>query len=99
MLILINEKAVAWFSKEFDLNKPLSIRMFPRYSGFGQKNKEYSLGFSAEIPTSAGYKQELNGITFYYEENDAWFFEDTETYLSMSDTDELEISFKELILN
>ncbi|WML52627.1 hypothetical protein RCG17_25215 [Neobacillus sp. PS3-12] len=99
MLISIDERALAWFIKEFDNNEPISIRMFPQYAGFGQKNKEFCLGFSAETPTNAEYKQEMNGITFYYEENDAWFFDDTETYLTIDNADELQISFKEVILN
>src|SRR6476661_3237450 len=95
MKISIDEKAFAWFTKEFEFSKPFSIRMFPQYAGFGQKHQGYSLGFSAETPTNAEYKQEINGVTFYFEETDAWFFSDTETCLSINATDELQISFKE----
>jgi uncharacterized protein YneR len=98
MLISIDEKAFVWFTKEFEFSEPLCIRMFPQYAGFGQKNKEFCLGFSAETPTNAEYKQEINGVTFYYEENDAWFFQDTETYLTIDGTDELHISFKEVLV-
>lgn len=99
MLISIDEKAFGWFTKEFEMKDSLNIRMFPQYAGFGKKNKEFCLGFSAETPTNAQYKQEINGITFYFEENDAWFFNDTDTYLSINEANELEISFKELMMN
>jgi uncharacterized protein YneR len=99
MLISIDEKAFAWFTKEFEMKDCLSIRMFPQYAGFGQKHKEFCLGFSAETPSNANYMQEINGVTFYFEENDAWFFHDTETYLSINEADELQISFKELVMN
>ncbi|MDQ1147234.1 uncharacterized protein YneR [Bacillus sp. SORGH_AS 510] len=96
MFISIDEKATSWFSKEFDFNKPFSIRMFPQYAGFGEKNKGYSLAFAAEKPANAGYVQELNGITFFVEGNDVWFFEDTKTFLSVDDgMNEIHITFTE----
>jgi uncharacterized protein YneR len=96
MLISVDEKAVTWFAKEFDNSHSLNIRMFPQYQGFGQKHKGYSLAFSAEAPTNAGYTKEINGITFFIEGNDVWFFEDTKTYLSFNEQfDELEISFQD----
>jgi uncharacterized protein YneR len=99
MLISIDEKAFAWFKKEFESTESLNIRMFPQYGGFGQKHREFTLGFSAEAPTSAEYQEEINGVTFYYEENDAWFFNNAETYLSIDETAELQISFKELMIS
>lgn len=96
MLISIDEKAASWFKKEFDFNRPFSIRMYPQYAGFGQKNKGYSLAFSAETPSNAGFTTLLNGITFYVEGNDIWFFESTETYLSVDEfLDELQVDFRE----
>lgn len=96
MHISIDEKAASWFTKEFEITKPFSIRMFPQYAGFGQKHKGYSLAFSAETPANIGFTKEIDGITFFVEGNDVWFFEDTETLLS---TDllqnELLISFKD----
>ncbi|MGX6442389.1 HesB/YadR/YfhF family protein [Neobacillus sp. K501] len=88
MLISIDERAVAWFNKEFEINKPFTIRLYPQYAGFGEKHKGYSLAFSAELPSNAGYTTDINGITFYVEGNDVWFFENTETYLSVNDLSE-----------
>ncbi|MCM2533784.1 hypothetical protein NDK43_17050 [Neobacillus pocheonensis] len=96
MMISIDEKAFTWFKKEFVFDKSFSIRMFPQYAGFGQENKGFSLAFAAETPTNAGFIKEVNGITFYVEGNDVWFFEETETYLSADDLfDELQINYKE----
>jgi uncharacterized protein YneR len=70
--------------------------MLPQYAGFGQKHKGYSLAFSAETPANMGYAKEINGITFFIEGTDVWFFEDTETFLSANDSlEEIQISFKE----
>lgn len=101
MFISVDERAATWFSKEFDINKPLTIRMYPQYAGLGEKHKGYSLAFSAESPTNAGFTKEINGITFFIEGNDIWFFEDTKTYLSFNDDlDELQIAYQdELAIN
>jgi uncharacterized protein YneR len=95
MFISIDEKAISWFKKEFDFN-PVSIRMFPQYASFGEKHKGYSLAFSAETPTNAGFSKEISGIRFFVEDNDVWFFDDTKTYLSVDEyLDELQVTFKE----
>lgn len=101
MLISIDERAAAWFNKEFEINKPFTIRLYPQYAGFGEKNKGYSLAFSAESPTNAGYTKDISGITFYVEGNDVWFFENTETYLSVNDfSEEILVTFRdEAIIN
>lgn len=95
MFISIDEKAFSWFTNEFELKKPFSIRLFPQYAGFGQKHKGYSLAFSAESPTNAEFSKEIDGITFYVEGNDLWFFDDAETCISLDDNKELQVSFKE----
>lgn len=98
MFISIDERAATWFSREFEFNKPFSIRMFPQYAGFGVKNKGFSLAFSAETPTNVGYSNEVNGVTFFVEVNDVWFFEDTETSLTVDNhLDEIVVTYNELI--
>ena len=96
MFISIDEKATSWFTKEFEISKPISIRLFPQYAGFGEKNKGFSLAFSAEMPSNVGFAKEINGITFFVEGNDIWFFEDTETFLTVNDLiEEIQITYKE----
>jgi len=74
--------------------------MYPQYAGFGLKNKGYSLAFSLETPANIGLRKEIAGITFFVESNDMWFFEDTETYLTMDDAmDELFVMYKEEIIS
>ncbi len=98
MFISIDEKAFSWFTKEFEFNKPFCIRLFPQYAGFGIKHKGFSLAFSAETPENAEYCQEMNGITFFVEGNDTWFFNDAKTILSLDSRDELQVSFEEMQL-
>jgi uncharacterized protein YneR len=96
MFISIDEKALSWFSEEFEINRPLSIRLYPQYAGFGQQHKGYSIGFSVETPTNAEYSKAVNDITFYVECSDIWFFNDIDTYLFIDNqTKELQILFHE----
>lgn len=96
MFLSIDEKAAIWFTQEFEFNKPFTIRMFPQYAGFGEKHKGYSLAFSIETPENIAYSKEVNGITFFVESSDIWFFENTETYLSFDDhLDELMVRYIE----
>jgi uncharacterized protein YneR len=96
MFITIDEKAVNWFEKEFEYSTPFSIRLYPQYAGFGEKHKGYTLAFSIEKPANAAFTKQVNGISFYIEENDLWFFEDTETYLSVNQLlNELQITYKD----
>ncbi|MEH7072473.1 HesB/YadR/YfhF family protein [Neobacillus drentensis] len=97
MFVSIDKSAVAWFTKEFEFNKPFSIRMFPQYDGFGKMHKGYSLGFSIETPANIGYTHEVDGINFFVEANDVWFFEDTETNLTVDVClEEIMVTYKDL---
>ncbi|WP_043933185.1 HesB/YadR/YfhF family protein [Bacillus sp. EB01] len=96
MILSLDEKAFSWFSNEFDIKAPLSIRLYPQYAGLGVKHKGYTLAFSAEAPTNAGYSKIVKGITFYVEENDRWFFEHTNTILSFDETlNEISVKYEE----
>jgi uncharacterized protein YneR len=69
---------------------------FAAWSFIFVKHKGYSLAFSAETPTNAGFSKEISGIRFFVEDNDVWFFDDTKTYLSVDEyLDELQVTFKE----
>jgi uncharacterized protein YneR len=84
-MITIDQNAYKWFEAEFQTQKPFFIRLYPQYAGFGQKNKGYSLAFSLENPTIAAAKQVINGITFYVESNDTWFFDGTDVDIKYCD--------------
>ncbi|CAM3862582.1 HesB/YadR/YfhF family protein [Mesobacillus zeae] len=95
-MITIENHALKWFESEFSTQKPFFIRLYPQYAGFGEKNKGYSLAFSLEQPANAAEQQEIDGITFYFESNDTWFFQDTDVEIKVCDqTSEICASYKE----
>ncbi len=85
MTIKIDQEAFKWFEREFNTPKPFHIRLYPQYAGFGDKNKGYSLAFSLEAPAIAAEQHEIDGITFYVESNDTWFFHETDVEIQYSD--------------
>ncbi|WP_409274180.1 HesB/YadR/YfhF family protein [Neobacillus sp. SCS-31] len=96
MHLTIDDKALSWFTDEFEITSPISIRLFPQYNGFGIQHKGYSLAFSAEPALHPSYAAELNGLTFYIEASDQWFFEDTKTILFYDESlKELAVRYEE----
>ncbi|WP_062047204.1 HesB/YadR/YfhF family protein [Bacillus sp. JCM 19034] len=76
MNIEVTKPAIQWFKDEFDLNKEHPyIRIFARYGGCGSLQSGFSLGISAERPNKIGAKTEVDGIIFYIEEQDLWYFD------------------------
>lgn len=75
MNINISEKAVAWYNEELDLSPGAYLRFFVRYGGHSIQSG-FSLGITIMEPTHLGASTKINGVTFYVEEEDLWFFED-----------------------
>ena len=97
MTIAIDQNAYKWFEREFDTPKPFYIRLYPQYAGFGDKNKGYSLAFALETPAIVAQQQVIDGITFFVESNDTWFFEKTDVEIKYSETEqEIFTLYKEL---
>lgn len=71
--------------------------LYPQYAGFGLRNKGYSLAFALEKPAIAAQQQEIDGITFFVESNDTWFFEETDVEIKYSHAEqEIFTIYKEL---
>ncbi|KIY20644.1 MULTISPECIES: HesB/YadR/YfhF family protein [Mesobacillus] len=75
MNITINEEAAAWYETEMDLSNGSYLHFFVRYGGFSSIQTGFSLGVSKEEPDHIGVKTEKNGITYYIEEKDIWYFD------------------------
>jgi uncharacterized protein YneR len=75
MKITINDDAAAWYENEMDLSTGSFLRFFVRYGGFSSIQQGFSLGVSKETPDHIGVKTEKNGVTYYIEEKDIWYFD------------------------
>ncbi|WP_221564691.1 HesB/YadR/YfhF family protein [Alkalihalobacillus sp. TS-13] len=84
MEFTITQPAVQWFIKELDLSEGDNIRFFARVGGCSTVQSGYSLGISKEEPVEAGETFESDGITFFIENKDLWYFKDHDLKIKYS---------------
>ncbi|CQR46009.1 Iron-sulphur cluster biosynthesis [Paraliobacillus sp. PM-2] len=76
MELSITQPAVKWFINEMDLKEGDFVRFFVRYGGHGGIHKGFSLGISTnDTPNDPALRTTGNGITFFVEKSDAWYFD------------------------
>jgi uncharacterized protein YneR len=78
MNIQINPEAAVWYKKEFNLKNGDFVRFFVRYGGCSTVQSGFSLGVSDEEPVDMSVKADQDGITFYIEEKDIWYFDEND---------------------
>lgn len=95
MNIHISKEAAQWYTSEMNLNYGDYVRFFARYGGCSNVQNGFSLGISTEEPMTIGTKEVLDGITYYIEEKDLWFFDDYDLFVEYNaDLDEPEFNYK-----
>lgn len=75
MNISVTNKAVKWFEKELLLEKGNAVRFFGKTYGKTEVHDGFSVGMIVEQPDGSvlGYT-EINGVTYFTNEHDHWFF-------------------------
>ncbi|NWQ43787.1 hypothetical protein MLOOGBEN_24100 [Bacillus sp. EB106-08-02-XG196] len=76
MKIQISSDAAAWYKQELNLKTDDFVRFYVRYGGCSTVQSGFSLGISNDEPVDIGAKTTEDGITFYIEEKDLWYFDD-----------------------
>lgn len=71
----MTDEAYKWYQEELDLEKEANVRFFVRYGGLGGQVPGFSLGISEAEAENIHTSIEINGVTFFIEEDDAWYFE------------------------
>ncbi|NEU29195.1 hypothetical protein GN156_00155 [bacterium LRH843] len=93
MNIQVTNEAVEWFKEEFNLSgEEEYIRFFARYGGCGSVQSGFSLGISREIPSIVGARVKKEGITFFIEDKDIWYFKGLDLHVHFNEANE-EIEF------
>lgn len=83
MEIKITKEALQWFEENVNLESNRALRFFPSLK---RKTKTgLSLGIMPIKPSRIQAKVEHNGIIYYIEKADAWFFEDKDLNISLSE--------------
>ncbi|MUK90580.1 hypothetical protein GMD78_19675 [Ornithinibacillus sp. L9] len=77
MSIHISNEAAKWFKEEMDLEQGDHVQFFLKiYGGIPTVHPNYFLGVAVGKQGSIREKDETEGITFYYNDEDEWFFSD-----------------------
>ncbi|OEH92479.1 HesB/YadR/YfhF family protein [Bacillus solimangrovi] len=96
MKLEISSEAVEWYKDEMELDKGDTVRFFVRYGGNSTIQKGFSLGVMTEEPIEPFTDIEVDGITFYIEEKDAWYFDEYDLNVQYNNVyDEVEFDYKE----
>ena len=96
MEIRIQDQAFQWFKKEMDIEVGEAIRFYARYGGSSPFHEAFSLGMNREHPHSIGVQTELNGVIFYIEQDDLWFFNEHSLVVDVNEKlDELQYEYKQ----
>ncbi|MBB5323036.1 uncharacterized protein YneR [Anoxybacillus tepidamans] len=75
MEIIIKPKALEWYKEELNLREGDFVRFFPRYGGCSTVQEGFSLGIDKETPFDPKAQTTMNGVTFFIEDRDLWYFD------------------------
>jgi uncharacterized protein YneR len=94
MKIEISQQALKWFKDELEVKKGDYVRFFAKIYGNSPVQQGYSLGFSKDDPIDIGVSTESDGINFFVEESDLWFFDEHDLHVVYNEKiDEIEYKY------
>ncbi|MCE4047879.1 MULTISPECIES: HesB/YadR/YfhF family protein [Bacillaceae] len=85
MKIVVSDKAAEWYKDEMLLNEGDYVRFFARYGGCSTVQQGFSLGISNEKPVNSAVSTEKDGIRYYIEEKDLWYFDNNDLYANFNE--------------
>jgi len=90
----ISNEAAEFYKNELNLTKGDQLRFYIRYGGFNSLQKGFSLGIMPDTPSKIGAAVEVDGITFFIEEDDLWYFDEHNFQITFNQqNEELEFNY------
>jgi uncharacterized protein YneR len=80
----VSKEAAKWYKEELDLEENSTIRFYVRYGGVGGNLPGFSLGVAVQEPENKHASVIVEGVSFYVETKDAWYFEDKDLKVQMN---------------
>lgn len=95
MQLTITESALDWYKREMSLSAGSHIRFFARYGeNMNSIQAGFSLGMALEEPKEPTVQVVNNGITFFIEKEDEWYFDNQDLTIIYNDAyDEIEFQY------
>ncbi|QGQ45266.1 HesB/YadR/YfhF family protein [Metabacillus sediminilitoris] len=73
----VSKEAAEWYKNEMDLEQGDYVRYYIQlYGGIPTVHPNYSLGVSIGKEGNIAIKDVVEGITFYFNDEDSWFLEE-----------------------
>lgn len=77
MSLKVSKEAAEWYKNEMDLEQGDYVRYYVQlYGGIPTVHPNYSLGMSIGKEGNIAIKDVVEGITFYFGDDDSWFLEE-----------------------
>ncbi|MCM3743099.1 HesB/YadR/YfhF family protein [Sporosarcina luteola] len=83
MKIVLSDDARRWFEEEMEAQTGDYIKFFARYGGSSQLHEGFSLGVMKEVPDELAVETERDGVHFYIEQRDYWFFDEHDLHVDV----------------
>lgn len=94
MNIILSKDALRWFYNEMEVKEGDYIRFYARYGGSSPFHEGFSLGMNREEPHDIGAEVIVEGIHFYIEKDDIWFFYEHDLHVKVNEQlDELHYEY------
>ncbi|CAM3044242.1 HesB/YadR/YfhF family protein [Filibacter tadaridae] len=95
MKIIVSDEAQSWFQEEMDAKTGDCIKFFARYGGSSALHEGFSLGVMKEQPDETAVKVVHNGVIYYIEQRDEWYFLDHDLHITVNpELDELVYTYE-----
>ncbi|KAA9021034.1 HesB/YadR/YfhF family protein [Niallia endozanthoxylica] len=85
MQITMSDKAVEWYKEDLSLTEGDFVRFYVRYGGLNSFVKGFSLGIDKDRPEQSHTRMEKDGITFFIEDDDTWYFDDKDLLIDFNE--------------
>lgn len=89
MELKISNQAVNWFKDEIGVKEDEKIRFYAQFYGSSPVQEGYSLAFSKDNPINKVVSTELDGIEFFVEESDLWFFDGHDVHVEYDEQEDV----------
>lgn len=88
MKLEVSVEAAQWYKEEMDLNPGDYVQYYVKlYGGIPTAHPDYYLGISFGEEGTIAIKDVVEGITFYFNEQDAWFLKEYDMKVVRKDDD------------
>jgi uncharacterized protein YneR len=95
MKIEISDAALKWFKEDVEVKSGDMVKFYSQIYGSSPVQESFSLAFTVDNePIDMPVSKVVDGITFYIEESDLWFFNGHDLHVDFNErNDELEFNY------